>query len=161
MHTTKSSAKNATNQNPLHVWQNYRPTASINFSDIVEDRTIYDDTRTDVTFDSNEITSRSSIGNNNKSTAEPEFDADAVSVDDILGNSIVHEIRHLSQSRQSVASHNISVPLSHSMPKNSGISFNAFTSDSLLRESFRPAEEVHQSIEFIFQHIVFGFKINY
>lgn len=146
MYTTKSGAKNTASENHLHIWQKYRPTSSINFSDIVEDRTIYDETRTDVTFDPNEISGNSSTCSNNnnnqhKRTDEPEFDADAVSVDDILGNSIVHEIRHLSQSRQG-GMFNASLPIDKSMSRASGISFGCVASESLLKESFRSGEEV-------------------
>lgn len=164
--------KKALSENHLHIWQKYRPTKSINYSDIVEDKTIFDETRTDMTFDPNEMTGRSSSWSNNNCLEEPDFDADAdrVSVNDIISTSIVDEIyngridqtisqsfvhqvgtgvsesvsvsdilgessvRHLRQSRQD---RTLSLPMN-----GPGISFSGAASESLLKESFRPSEEV-------------------
>lgn len=168
--------KKALSENHLHNWQKYRPTKSINYSDIVEDKTIFDETNTDMTFDPNEMTGRSSAWSNNVCLEEPDFDADAdaVSVNDIISTSIIDEIyngridqtisqsfvrevstnhiegvsesvsvsdilsessvRHLRQGRQD---RTLSIPMN-----SAGISFSGAASESLLKESFRPSEEV-------------------
>lgn len=170
------SDKKALSENHLHNWQKHRPTTSINFSDFIEDKTIFDETRTDMTFDPNEMTGRSSSWSNNNRLEMPDFDADAdaASVNDIISTSIVDEIyngrtdqtishsfvhgvstnhiehvsesvsvsdilaessvRHLRQSRQD---RTLSIPMNAA-----GISFSGAASESLLKESFRPSEEV-------------------
>lgn len=131
MYATKSSAKSGADEKHKHLWEMYRPTNTINFSDIVEDRTIYDQTRSEMTFDSGEM----NVAN------EAEIDPDSVSVDDILGNSIVHEIRHLSQSRQGAMSTSIRDSFSY---KPSASQFNIGSNDfSCASVDFRPAEEVN------------------
>lgn len=138
MNSVKSTAKNAASENHLSVWQKYRPKGDINFSDIIEEKTIYDNTRSNTTLNS-EISDRSSVWSMDKCTIEPDFNPDAVTVDDILGNSIVHEIRNLSQNRQ-----NASVPYKHSTSSLFGSqNFSYIPSESLLKENFKPAEEVN------------------
>lgn len=133
MYTTKSSAKNVAGESHLNVWEKYRPANTINFSDIVEDRTIYDQTRTEATFDSLEISSRSSAWDNEQPTNDRYIDPDAVTVDDILGQSTVHEIRHLSQTQR------VGNTLSTSrLPNNNDFSYASV--------DFRPAEEVKKRL---------------
>lgn len=135
---TMSSGKN---EKIINVLEKYRTTSSINFSDIVEDRTIYDQTRTEATFDpAQEISGRLSTWENDQSTMEPDINPDAVSVDDILCNSIVQEIRHLHQSRASTSIRN-------SMPFGLSTSQFPLRSDDISCASadFRPAEEVNMN----------------
>lgn len=133
MQSSKHSAENGLNNKNRNIWEQYRPVTSINFSDIIEEKTIYDRTgQIETTFESTDM------GNH------PDIDPDAVSVDDILGNSIVHEIRHMSQSRHG----NLSTSIRASIPNRLygsqlGVEdIGSFTSDKLANESFRPAEEV-------------------
>lgn len=131
MYTT-SSGKTENNAN---VWESYRPQKSINFSDIVEDKTIYDQSRSD------EISSRLSTWGNDETMNGVDINPDTVSVDDILGNSIVNEVRHLSQSRQGT-SRNTSVR--SSLPYRFSTSHCPLRSDDLSCASsdFRPGEDV-------------------
>lgn len=133
---TESSAKN---EKIVNVMEQYRPTSSINFSDIVEDGTIY--SNHSLAIDTAEISGRVSTWGNDQSTIEPEIDPNAVSVDDILGNSIVQEIRHMSQSRQPTLSTSI-------RNRHSSSQFRLRSDDiSCISAEFRPAEEVHIPIK--------------
>lgn len=117
------------NNNHPNRWGQYRPPATtINFSDIIEDQTIYDRTngRIESTF-------------NSSAADQPEIDPDAVSVDDILRNSILHEIQDLSQSRHCTAS---------ALINDSQQIFNKYSAAKFpmaYNESFRPAEVVSLS----------------
>lgn len=105
----------------------YRPpVTTINFSDIIEDQTIYDRTNGRI-----ESTFNSSIG-----ADQPVIDPDSVSVADILGNSMLNEIRDLNQSRQRAISASIN---ESQQPYNK---FSAVKYPQPYNESFRPAEEV-------------------
>lgn len=123
------------NENNTNLWEKYRASTSINFSDIVEDKTIYDQSRSD------EISSRLSTWGNDETTNGVDINPDTVSVDDILGNSIVHEIRHLSQSRHDT-SRNSSIR--SSLPFRFSTSQCPLRSDELSCASsdFRPGEDV-------------------
>ncbi|XP_055315088.1 uncharacterized protein LOC129575454 isoform X2 [Sitodiplosis mosellana] len=137
-----SSAKN---ENLVNVLEKYRPTSSINFSDIVEDRTIYDQSRTEATFDPSQISGRLSTWGNDEATIGPDIDPDTVSVDDILGNSIVHEIRHMSQSRQ--GAHSTSIR--NSLPFRFSTSQCPIRSDDLscASDDFRPGAEFNEQMD--------------
>lgn len=113
------------------MWPNYRPPATaINFSDIIEDQTIYDRTngRIESTFNASAID-------------RPVINPDSVSVDDILRNSTIHEIRDLSQSRQRTTS--ASINESQQLYNK----YSAVKEPLAYDESFRPAEEVKNSSE--------------
>lgn len=130
-------------ENSANIWEKYRPTTSINFSDIVDDKTIYDQSRTD------EISSCLSTWGNDEAANGADINPDSVSVDDILGNSIVHEVRHLSQSRQG-ASRNSS--FRGSLPYRFSTSQCPLRSDELSCASsdFRPGEDVSNANLFDF-----------
>lgn len=136
MYTTSSGK----NEKLVNVLEMYRPTSSINFSDIVEDKTIYDHSRTEATFDPAEISGRLSAWSNDPATIEPDIDPNAVSVEDILGNSIVHEMRRLSQSRHA----GLSTSIRSGLPSKFSTSQYSIRSDNISCASadFRPAEEV-------------------
>lgn len=140
MYATKSNANNGADEKHQHLWAMYRPTTTINFSDIVEDGTIYDQTRTEMTFDSGEMSGHA--WQNGHATNQPEIDPDAVSVDDILGNSIVHEIRHLSQSKHGALGTSIRDSFSYK-PSTSQflVGSNNF---SCVSDDFKPGEEVNE-----------------
>lgn len=132
---TASSAKN---EKIINVLEQFRPTSSINFSDIVEDGTIY--SNHSQTIDPVEISGRLTTWENDQSTMEPEIDPNTVSVDDILGNSIVQEIRHMSQSRQPTLSTSI-------RNRHSTSQFRLHSDDiSCISADFRPADEVYTRI---------------
>lgn len=124
--SAKSSAKNDLSNTNQDSWGKYRPPiTTINFSDIIEDQTIYDRTngRIDSTFSSNVMD-------------QPDINPDSVSVDDILKNSILHEIQDLSQSRHCTPS----VLMNESqLPYNK---YSVVKFPPPYNESFRPAEEV-------------------
>lgn len=130
----KYSAKNGFGDKYRNIWEQYRPVTTINFSDIIEEKTIYDrtDGHIETTFESTDMENH------------PNIDPDAVSVDDILGNSIVHEIRHMSQSRHGKLSNSMraSIPNRFYGSHLGDDDIGDFTSDNLAKESFRPAEEV-------------------
>lgn len=128
MYTTKSSTNDVAGENHHNVWQQYRPTSTINFSDIVEDQTIYDRTRSEATFDTNEITGRSSAWTN-----EQAIDTDALSVADILDYDLKHD---LSQAHRGSMSTSMSNHFQHTSQFQFG---NEFSCESV---EFRPAEEV-------------------
>lgn len=108
-----------------NVWENYRPVNSINFSDIIEDETIYDRSqgRMDSSIESSKMIDQRNI------------DPDALSVDDILGDSVVHEIRDLSRSQQRARGTSIG---SHLPSRHTDFGIQNFS----LKESFKPSEEV-------------------
>lgn len=144
MNTAKPTATNSASESYLSVWQKYRPKGDINFSDIIDEKTIYDNTRTNTTFNS-EISNHSSLWSIEKCMSEPDFDADAVTVDDILGNSIVHEIQQLSQNRVGGGTTSMRPSLAHKHSTSSlfgSKDFSYVPSESLLKENFKPAEEV-------------------
>lgn len=117
MYSVKSNGRHSGgNKLTVNVWEQYRPQNTINFSDIVEDNTIYDRTANDTT-EGIEISGRSSMWSNQG------IDLDAVSVDEILSDSIVHEVRHMGQSRH-------------------GLNASAISTQSMHEENFRPSEEV-------------------
>lgn len=133
--SAESHSSNTANRN---MWQNYRPPATaINFSDIIEDQTIYDRTngRIESTFNSSAID-------------RPIINPDSVSVDDILRNSTIHEIRDLSQSRQRTISASIN---ESQQPYNKYSSVNV---PPAYDDSFRPAEEVNNKSNFFFRKSV-------
>lgn len=128
--SAKSSARSYSNSNPnRNVWTNYRPPATaINFSDIIEDQTIYDRTngRIETTFNSSALD-------------QPVINADSMSVDDILRNSTVHEIRDLGQSRQRTTSASIN----ESQQQQTYQKYSSVKVPPAYDDSFRPAEEVN------------------
>lgn len=126
--TTKSSVANdfCKNQNK---WAKYRPPATtINFSDIIEDQTIYDRTNGRI-----ESTFNSSVADH------AVINPDAVSVDDILGNSMLNEIRDLSHSRHRA----VGASINESQQQQLYNKFSATKFPPACNESFRPAEEVN------------------
>lgn len=145
MHSSKYRTKNALSDSNRNVWEKYRPASSINFSDFIEDNTIYDrtDGRIESTFESSVMAD------------QPDIDTDSMTVDEILGNSIVHEIRHLSQSRQGAMSTSIhaNIPYRNSVAKfPDAEECGRATMENLMKESFRPAEEVRKiQSNFIYQ----------
>lgn len=127
-HRVDNQMNDKSNRN---AWSNHRPpAATFNFSDIIEDQTIYDRTngRIESTF-------------NSSAMDRPTINPDSVSVDDILRNSTVHEIRDLSQRRQRTISASIN---ESQQPYNK---YSAVKEPPAYDESFRPAEEVNMSRE--------------
>lgn len=123
----QSSGKSGAENKNRNMWPNYRPPATtINFSDIIEDQTIYDRTngRIETTFNSSAVD-------------RPDINPDSVSVADILGNSMLNEIRDLNQSRQRTISASIN---GSQQPYNK---YSAVSIPPAYNESFRPAEEVN------------------
>lgn len=131
MQSSKYRTENALSNNNRNVWEKYRPAAPMNFSDYIEEKTIYDrtDGRIESTFDSIDTAD------------QPDMDPDSITVDEILGKSMVQEIRHMSQSRLGAMSTSIaaSIPYRNSVAKFSGVGID---NSNLMMESFRPAEEV-------------------
>lgn len=139
-----------------NLWEKYRPNTEINFSDIIEDKTIYESNQsTKTTFDPNEITGRSTLWKNGNSNTD-DIDVDAVSVKDILCNSFVETIRHMSQNKQGGDDKSLSIGFTHKNSAantinskefewNSSISgntSNAKLSDSMKSENFKPFNEM-------------------
>ncbi|XP_031620090.1 uncharacterized protein LOC116338772 isoform X2 [Contarinia nasturtii] len=150
MYTTKTNEKNVSNeQHQLNLWQQhrqqYRRESSINFSDIVEDQTIYDQTNSDMTYASGDISDRASSAWGNEFGAQHhDLNSDKLSVDDILQKSFIHEIRNISQQRAGT--------LSTSIRSNMAFEFSASQfppqSDNIscVSADFRPAEEMHDQL---------------
>lgn len=85
------------------IWEKYRVNNAINFSDVIEDRTIYETScpspllLSKNTFEPKEITGRSTSCLTNSGLHQPsDIDAADISVDKILGESFVEEIRNMS-----------------------------------------------------------------
>lgn len=132
-------------------WMQSRPKGPINFSNVNQENTIYD-TSHGSQFDPNEITGRSTSYADSKSSTHNSIDVNAMSVDDILGNSFVENIRHMSQNKHTQAdtSHSASIPRKHVSNAseycdkfNWNQSFPAGQEKmSEMSEQFRPSEEV-------------------
>lgn len=150
------------------AWSQYRPNTAINFSDVIEDKTIYDTSQaTKSSFDPNEITGRStSYGayGDSKYRTQSSIDVDAVSVDDILGNSFVENIRHMSQNKHVNADSSLSVniPRKYTTPLSCD-KFNwnqSFPTNqekmSEMSEQFRPSEEVSIMCSSVLCHLKFS-----
>lgn len=135
----KSSATNdLSNSTNRNIWSKYRPPATaINFSDIIDDQTIYDRTngRIEATF--------------NSTIADQQIiNPDAVSVDDILGNSMLNEIRDLSHNR-----HRIGASINDFEQKQSFNKYSTAKYPPAYNESFRPAEEVNNTTYILYANI--------
>lgn len=150
------------------AWEKYRPNMAINFSDVIEDKTISDTSEASKsTFEPNEITGRSTswVSTDAKYRSQSEIDVNALSVDDILGSSFVDNIRHMSQNKHMHTNGSLSMGIPHKyssaaslMPESlnwnqsvaSGIGVSAQTSESMKSERFRPFDEVGYTVYYIF-----------
>lgn len=107
-HRDREEHASSSNDDLIHnIWQKYRPKAAINFSDLVEERTM-DAAVPSSSFSSpnmakdslepSEITGRSTNRAADKRKLEADVAAVAaeMSIDMILGDSFVHEIRNMS-----------------------------------------------------------------
>lgn len=139
------------------AWEKYRPNVGINFSDVIEDKTIYDTSQASKsTFEPNEITGRSTswVSTDSKYRAQSEIDVNALSVDDILGSSFVENIRHMSQNKHIQTNGSLSIGIPHKYTSTTSLacdnlnwnqsvaSSNAQVSESMKSEQFRPFDEV-------------------
>lgn len=133
-------------------WMQSRPKGPINFSNVNQENTIYD-TSLASQLDPSEMTGRSTSFADSRSRGQSSVDVNAMSVDDILGNSFVENIRHMSQNKHTHApdtSHSASIPRKHVSDAsaycdkfNWNQSFPAGQEKmSEMSEQFRPSEEV-------------------
>lgn len=131
--------------------------AEVNFSDVCDDRTVYETSQASKsTFEPNEITGRSTswLTADTKYHSQSNIDVDAVSVDDILGNSFVENIRHMSQNKQPNVDRSLSASIPRKYMSTSSLTCDKFSlgqsfamhnsklSESVQSDQFRPSEEV-------------------
>lgn len=153
--TTKNSPSKAKNAMYSSLWNRHRQNESINFSDVIEEQTFYESNQTSKsTFEPNEITGRSTSKAWQRKLPEEEIDVDAVSVNDILGNSFVENIRHMSQSKHG-AKQSLAISLPKKYPSTNSLngkefswnnSFAAYksnntTTESMKNEQFQPFDD--------------------
>lgn len=125
------SDRHDANKNYLQVW--HHPSTSINFSDIIQNETIDDVTRTDESFDINKRPFRSATLNG----ADADVDVTTLQVVQSLENNTVHEIYHSSER-----------PLNRNCNGNGNVNGNSEYFDitsNLLKENFKSADEVNQT----------------
>lgn len=146
MYKTNTNGENVSKEQQIHLWQQhrqqYRHESSINFSDIVEDQTIYDQTRSDVTFESADMSGRTTSAWGSEFGAHgDDINSDKLSVDDILQRSFINEIRNMSQQRAGTLSTSIYCNRAFEI---STSKFPAQADNlSYVSADFRPAEEVN------------------
>lgn len=168
-----SAMKNGIKKAKNDLWEKYRP-KPINFSDVAEDGTIYESNDTSNertapspsqlsltnsrvplkhTFEPNEITGRSTECLAMQGLRQVlDVDPEAISVEDLVNDSFVEQIRNMSQFNYD-ESVRISLPNRYSasnamarkdFPWNQQISNVDQSMESLLNENFMPAEEVRE-----------------
>lgn len=146
-----------------NVWQKYRPKAAINFSDLVEERSmdsclaspsVSSPNLGKPSFEPTEITGRSTGRNRNVYGAPTITD---MSVDDILSDSFVHQIRNMGTKNRPLDTGNTtnqrtSLPSNYMtassslMSKGNDVasieSCNGLSSASVMSEEFAPFDQV-------------------
>lgn len=144
-------SKSNSNKNHSNDVYTYERRPIMNFSDLVEDKTIHMSPKS--SFASNPQFEPDEISGRSTDAATPE-NIDEMSVDDILGASFVQEIRFMSRQGADQASIRISLP-NGGQPEhwNRSVQQNCSYTDSLNSDCFQPAE--HVSFEKFYLEIVY------